>query len=93
MATEADPLAQRAAAGWKGWAGGALVNLSGSFRHVVIESNSTLSTQLPAVAPAPGQGPEVELMANTLGPDTMSGPTPVLAASVAAPDGPGREGR
>ena len=50
-ATESDPLAQRAAAGWKGWAGGALVNLSGSYRHVVIQSNATLSTNLPAVTP------------------------------------------
>ena len=50
-ATESYPLAQRAAAGWKGWAGGVLVDLSRSFRHVVIESTSTLSTQLPAAAP------------------------------------------
>lgn len=46
-ATESDPLAQRATAGWKGWAGGALIGLGGSFRHVVIQSNATLSTQLP----------------------------------------------
>jgi N4-gp56 family major capsid protein len=38
-ATESDPLAQRAAAGWKGWAGGVLVDMGGQFRHVVIESS------------------------------------------------------
>jgi N4-gp56 family major capsid protein len=47
-ATESDPLAQRAAAGWKGWAGGTLNDLGGQFRHVVIQSNSTLSLQLPS---------------------------------------------
>jgi N4-gp56 family major capsid protein len=46
--TESDPLAQRAAAGWKGWAGGALIGLGGAYRHVVIQSNSTLSTNLPS---------------------------------------------
>jgi hypothetical protein len=47
MPTESDPLAQRAACGWKGWAGGILVNAGGKYRHVVIESNSSLSAHLP----------------------------------------------
>ena len=76
IATESDPLAQRAAAGWKGWAGGALMNLSGSYRHVVIQSPRDPLHPAPGCHPAPRRAQcrqELEeLMANTTSPRDAS---------------------